>query len=69
MTKPICHEDKPYCFALNGRRCECLEKSRFKNACPFYKDKRTWDGYDEWREKYEEPIITVGGKRYAGTFN
>lgn len=46
-----CDQNKTKCFAYDGQTgiCACLDNTRFKKECPFYKSK---EEYEEGLRKY-----------------
>lgn len=45
----LCPFKKEDCFGLDGIYCTCLQDTKFKQTCPFYKPKKE---YEKELEKY-----------------
>lgn len=70
MKSPKCENSHPDCFAFLFGKCICLSDTSFEGDCPFYKDRRKWDGYPEWLRMYGERVLRIaGGKDYVGTYH
>lgn len=35
-----CHQNRRQCFAYRNGKCDCLNDTKFRKLCPFFKDRQ-----------------------------